>query len=349
MKNSRQEKIKYLVLWVAEACNLNCKYCYASPNFSNKLMSFEIAKKSIDLYADENFTLIMAGGEPLLNFSLIEKVYNYIKNNKKYKVKIGIQTNGTLIDEKIAEKLSKMEINIGVSFDGNVEVNEILRGYTKETLKGIKLLGYYKKNINLNTVLNNKSINSLESLIDMAYYLENVNAIGLDLLRITDKYLNKENIAIGTAKDEDIYSNLKKAYQRAQLLEQLTSKKILIREIEDIKNRKCGVCSTDGYCYSSLGRAMVVTANGDTYPCSSFVGNKEYYMGNINGDISIIKLNSGRYQRCIDCEYQKNCKGCCPSRMIFNKEYGLEDKDCILRKAIFKILQEDNRRENFNA
>lgn len=43
-------KIKYLVLWLADSCNLNCKYCYAHSNFTNKFMSFEIAKKAIDLY-----------------------------------------------------------------------------------------------------------------------------------------------------------------------------------------------------------------------------------------------------------------------------------------------------------
>ncbi|WP_022818749.1 radical SAM/SPASM domain-containing protein [Fusobacterium russii] len=349
MKNNRQEKIKYLVLWVADSCNLNCKYCYASPNFSNKLMTFEIAKKAIELYADKSFTLILAGGEPLLNFPLIEEVYNYIKNNKAYKVKIGMQTNGTLISERIAKKLSEMDINIGVSFDGNMEVNESLRGGTKETLRGIKLLGYYNKNINLNAVLNNKNINSLENLVDIAYYLGNVNAVGLDLLRVAGNCLKQENIEIGTADDEDIYINLKKANQRVQLLEKLTSKKVVIREIEDIKMRKCSACNTENYCYSSLGRAMVVTANGDTYPCSSFVGNKDYYMGNINDEISIKKLNSGKYERCIHCEYQKICKGCCPSRMIFNEEYGLEDKDCVLRKAIFKILEENEGRENFNA
>ena len=110
MKNKNEIKIKYLVLWLADSCNLNCKYCYAYPNFTNKFMNFEIAKKAIDLYANKNFTLILAGGEPLLNFSLIEKIYTYIKSNKEYKVKIGLQTNATLIDEEIAKKLSNMDI-----------------------------------------------------------------------------------------------------------------------------------------------------------------------------------------------------------------------------------------------
>ena len=49
MKNKNEIKIKYLVLWLADSCNLNCKYCYAHPNFTNKFMNFEIAKKAIVL------------------------------------------------------------------------------------------------------------------------------------------------------------------------------------------------------------------------------------------------------------------------------------------------------------
>ena len=40
MKNKNEIKIKYLVLWLADSCNLNCKYCYAYPNFTNKFMNF---------------------------------------------------------------------------------------------------------------------------------------------------------------------------------------------------------------------------------------------------------------------------------------------------------------------
>lgn len=347
MKNKNKIKIKYLVLWLVDDCNLNCKYCYARPNFTNKSMNFEIAKKAIDLYVDKNFTLILAGGEPLLNFPLIEKIYTYVKSNKKYKVKIGLQTNATLIDEEMAKKLSNMDINIGVSFDGDIEINEILRGRTKETLRGIEFLALYKKNINLNTVVSNQNIEKLENLIDMAYYLGNINAVGLDLLRISGNCL-EENTDLKVVNDEDIYINLKKANERAKFLGRLTDKKIAIREIEEAKLRQYNFCYSENYCYSSLGEAMVVTTNGDTYPCSSFVGNKDYYMGNIDGDINIIKLNSGKYEKCDSCEYEKICKGCCPSRMIFNEKYDVEDKDCVLRKAVFRILKEDRKQGEIN-
>ena len=65
--------------------------------------------------------------------------------------------------------------------------------------------------------------------------------------------------------------------------------------------------------------------------------------------INIIKLNSGKYEKCSSCEYEKICKGCCPSRMVFNEKYDVEDKDCALRKAIFRILKEDRIQEEMNG
>lgn len=334
MKNN----IKYLVLWMADECNLNCKYCYAHPTFSHNLMTLETAKKVINNCVDKNFTLIFAGGEPLLNFGVIEELYRYLKENG-YKCKFGLQTNGTLITEEMAEKLARMDINIGVSFDGTVAINEELRGETKKTLTGINFLREKKKDINLNCVVTNKNIDKLEKLVEMAYYFGNIKGIGLDLLRTAGNCLN--NSEIQPPEDRDVYINLKKAYEKSKLLAQLTGKSIGIREIEEARIRSSRECGSGSYCYSSLGQAMVVTPEGDTYPCSSLVGNKEYYMGNIDGEIQMKSLSSGKYERCSSCEYEKVCRGCCPSRMLFNSSYGTEDKDCILRKAVFKILEDE--------
>ena len=37
------------------------------------------------------------------------------------------------------------------------------------------------------------------------------------------------------SKDEDIYINLKKAYEKIEILKELTGKKIVIREIEEAR------------------------------------------------------------------------------------------------------------------
>ena len=324
------------MLWVVDFCNLSCRYCYAKGNFKGNKMSFETAKRAIELYDSKDFTLIFAGGEPLLNFELIEEIWQYLKENN-YSCKLGMQTNGTLITEEMARKLKNMNINIGVSFDGDMRSNEYLRGKTGATLRGINLLKEQGIEINLNCVVTDKNISKLEDLANFAYYLGNVSGIGLDLLRIN------ENSCANTLLPPDekyIYPNLKKADERIKLLGDLTGKKVGIREIEEMRIRSKVKCS-NGYCYSSFGQNMVVMPSGDTYPCSSLAGKEKYFMGNIMEEVTPISLESGKYKHCEYCKYVNICKGCCPSRLIHNRESNMEDRDCFLRRAVFRILEEE--------
>ena len=80
-------RIHQLVLQVTQNCNLRCDYCVYSGNYdnrthSNKVMSFDIAKKAMDyliLHSDELDEIVIGfyGGEPLLNFELIKKCVEY--------------------------------------------------------------------------------------------------------------------------------------------------------------------------------------------------------------------------------------------------------------------------------
>lgn len=335
--------IKYLVLWVASDCNLKCKYCYAFPNFSHGKMKIEIAKKAIKACKNKNFTLIFAGGEPLLNFQLIEEVYDFLKQ-EGYNCKLGLQTNGTLITSEIAQKLKDMNINVGVSFDCSLQTNDFFRKSSKKVLEGVEKLREVGKIINLNSVLTSKSVVEMEKFIEMSYYFGNVGGVGIDLLRLSSYAMLDDDVKLPN--DEDIYINLKKAYIKSKNLGKLFGKEVKIREIEELRYRKeKGHCS-DGYCYSSLAQAMVVDVDGNIYPCSSLVGDKRYLCGNINeiDTVKIIALNSGKVENCKSCKYQIYCKGCCPARMIYNTPYN-KNQDCVLRKAIFRILEEEKNGE----
>jgi len=102
------EEMKYLILKITNKCNLNCIYCYNykenyenKNNKNNKDMDFKTAKNSIDNILTDGGELLkiqFTGGEPLLNFNLIEKIINYC--NKNYKNKnINISYLGKKIEE----------------------------------------------------------------------------------------------------------------------------------------------------------------------------------------------------------------------------------------------------------
>ncbi|MEG0134417.1 MAG: radical SAM protein [Cetobacterium sp.] len=332
MKNKEKKTFKYLVFWIANTCNLSCEYCYAKKNFDGTFLTWGVAEKALDLL-DENSTLVLAGGEPLLNFNLIKKIYSHLLA-KDFKGKISLQTNGSLITEEIAKELSSMNIKIGISLDGMSEVNELYRGKSIETFSGIKKLEKYGKKVSINAVITNHTVDKLEKLVELCYFFNNVEALGLDLLRIE----NKSELLV--PENENIYMYLKKAYERSLFLESILGRKVAIREIEDARLRIIKNHTSCSYCYSSEGETAVVIPNGDIYPCSSLVNRFEYHMGNILDMNSIIKIKlpNGKYEECGHCPHISYCRGGCPSRLLINKELELDSADCHLRKAVFKIL-----------
>jgi MoaA/NifB/PqqE/SkfB family radical SAM enzyme len=78
------------------------------------MVTFEEAKKALIKLRKNNFGFLqITGGEPLLN----PDVFSIIKFAKRIGFSVFLVTNGTLIDEMAAKKLSESRVdNVGVSF-----------------------------------------------------------------------------------------------------------------------------------------------------------------------------------------------------------------------------------------
>ncbi|AEX85332.1 arylsulfatase regulator (Fe-S oxidoreductase) [Marinitoga piezophila KA3] len=139
---------KELFFIVTEDCNLRCKYCAYSGEYSNMrthnnvYMDYNIAKKAIDKYFSDisntqkiNPYFIPAigfyGGEPLINFDLIKKTIMYIKN-KKYKCHFTITTNGTILNDEIIKFLAENEVSLAFSLNGFKEEHDRLRVFSNQ-------------------------------------------------------------------------------------------------------------------------------------------------------------------------------------------------------------------------
>ena len=142
--------MKQLIFEITEQCNLRCKYCIYSDkypyhrNYSKKIMTFEIAKKAIDLYMyyfikmfqynpKKRPTFTFYGGEPLLEFKLITKIVEYvIKKYSFYDPMFNITTNGTLLSSEVIQYIAKVkDFYISISLDGPKEEHDRNRVFSK--------------------------------------------------------------------------------------------------------------------------------------------------------------------------------------------------------------------------
>lgn len=124
-----------IMLLMTETCNLNCRYCYEH-NKTSKKMSFETAKKILDKEfaatqnTDTNIVIQFFGGEPLLEFETIKKIYEYVNecNYSNYNYCFTV-TNGTLLDDGMKKWMydHREDFICGLSLDGTPEVHNYNR------------------------------------------------------------------------------------------------------------------------------------------------------------------------------------------------------------------------------
>ena len=174
--------LNQMSLEVTQRCNLRCKYCvYGGTHryyriHSNLSMSWNVAKKSIDYFlkqikSKKRTTLLekaafsFYGGEPLIEFNLIQKCVNYIRKKcASDEIQFGITTNGTLLSENIVKFLIKNNFSILLSLDGPSREHDKNRVFANgsptfakiwKNFKMIKKLDYnfYSNNLRFNTII----------------------------------------------------------------------------------------------------------------------------------------------------------------------------------------------------
>lgn len=139
MTTTDDARPRALALELTQGCNLRCGYCYYGNREDaydpKNAMSRETARRAVDRLfgdarGDEVPHLHLFGGEPLLNFPLVEDVLNYAEERGRTvgrRMTFEITTNGTLLTSKIIDRLNASEVAVGVSFDGPPEIQDTTR------------------------------------------------------------------------------------------------------------------------------------------------------------------------------------------------------------------------------
>lgn len=147
---------KTVTFQVTDACNLCCSYCYQH-NKGHKVMSFETAKKFVDLIlsGDKGFrdyinpsnspglVLDFIGGEPTLQINLIDQVMDYFRDQALKKgspwanrYMADICSNGTTYKNPDVQRvLTKQSghISFSVSLDGDKALHDSCRVFPDGT------------------------------------------------------------------------------------------------------------------------------------------------------------------------------------------------------------------------
>lgn len=330
-KNPIPSKTRTVTAWlqISHDCNLRCKYCFAgSGSFHGErsLMKWPIAKAACDYllkrYTEEADALVIVffGGEPLMNVTLIKKIFEYCKNknHEDKPITFTISSNATLLDESLMAYLTENNIGIMCSIDGPREIHDAYRpfpdgsgSFTLASANASKFLEYRDaKLVQVEATYSREDFN----LIDRKRALRSLgfNFIKFEAAQLEPSHplsIRKEDLPL----IEVAIRNLALEYRddiRKGLLYKLEPFGPIMKMIRESKVRRCRCLSGED--------DLAIACDGRIFPCTRLAGIDEWAVGNvyeaINPKKASIWVTTHSYEArsgCNDCWVRNICGGGC--------------------------------------
>ncbi|MDA3886531.1 MAG: radical SAM protein [Candidatus Delongbacteria bacterium] len=312
---------------VANACNLNCRYCYADYRLDRKIMNNETAGNVVDFLTNrlqaKELVITFFGGEPLLNVDVIEYLCEKLSKNKEKHITFSIITNATLISNKFIDLVKKYNIFIRFSIDGPKEVNDKLRVYRNG--KG----SYDRINKNVKKLISifGKEKISYESTYTNVH--EHNNCTRQDV-----KLFMKNEFGIDNGLILDCEDPVNLAPSKEEISKQFAADEAYINCVDNFINSRY-----KKYSCSTGTRHFTISANGELFPCHRFLGFKNMSMGDvskINLDESMLlksqaklkELDKTKSKKCRNCWARMLCQYCPAAEMSRHGNFIACDDKC---------------------
>ena len=330
-----------LTLHLTDNCNMDCSYCIREK--CPKDMSEEVLLKACDLAFSKGTRagLCFFGGEPLLKKDLIYKALDYCEAKAEetgIKFDCKMTTNGTLLDEEFIKRAVKANLGIAVSFDGKAQ--DVCRIFVggKPTSSVVE----EKAKLLLKLMPDAYALATIAPQA-VPYYFESVrylHDLGFKRVSFVIAYGRKVNWT-----DDDLDLLRVQLDKTADYLKELFIKNdsfymsTIASKISDCIKGK----NNAERCHLGV-RQMPVTPKGDLYPCTSFIGDEKYLLGNVFEGINQAKVaelakRSSTPETCIGCDLVKRCTNSCgcANRMNTGNENQVSPLQCTYERMLIEI------------
>lgn len=324
------------ILFLAQTCTMRCIYCYGDGGEYGEsgLMTAATARAAVDwLMAHcgdaRQVSIGFFGGEPLLNMAVLKQVVDYAKKRaaeRTMAIAFTVNTNGSLLDDAIAEYLARESIHVRISFDGPRDVQNRQRpfangqGSYEQVVARLPLL---RRQMPLRAVRATVCGNSDPFAVRQ----------GLEDVGFTACTLDAASPMVG----HEAGRTERDAGPPAQVPEQLALRMLAYRRDEvaryfnSVRSRRLDLespCVLTGllsalatgrrnHSACGAGRGLrAVSAAGEVYPCHRFVGHREFQMGRLEDDPAAVPNDCHRVfvdtiPACSSCPVRYLCGGGC--------------------------------------
>ncbi len=174
-----------VVIELTHHCNFRCRHCYIPDFQAPDLLTTERVMELLDELADMGtLYLVFTGGE----FLLRKDWFEIACRARELGFSLAVLTNGTLIDEEIADQLAEVQAYVEISFYANDrEVFEAITqkaGSFDATLRGIEFVRERDLQLELNIPVMTLNRESYRGALDFA---REIDAVGSSFAKILSK------------------------------------------------------------------------------------------------------------------------------------------------------------------
>ena len=307
----------YLQWHILHRCNLHCRHCYQEDyrdtmEFGQMLSALEKYENYVGAHGYEG-QINLTGGEPLLHpsfFPLARKI-------REKDLRLGVLSNGTLIDDKTAEALSELRpVFVQVSLDGPEEIHDRIRGAGSfaRAVEGIDLLKKYGIRVLVSFTAMKENIASFKKLADVCKK-HRVDKLWWDRV-VTD--------------DASLYLTTEEFQSLVQKASRLAKRYPFVSNSRALEWIPGGDCS---YTCSAGKRLLIILPNGDLMACRRL----PFVIGNIDDRDTLAEIVDDHPlmkklaapvfpEKCVRCRHFVRCGG--GSRCVTYAQTGsLEEGD----------------------
>jgi len=355
----KSKQMLRLLFWESTIrCNLSCAHCrrIESDEQAHRDLTTAQAKALIEQLTELGQgqpmmpVLVFSGGEPLCR----EDLFELVRYAHSLGITTALATNGTLIDESVAEQISNSGIaRVSVSLDGaTAEVHNRLRqleGSFEKAIEGIGYLREQKVPFQINITLTKHNAGQLEEVYDLAKSLGAVAVHIFMLVPVGCGQSLAETDMLSPKQYEQKLLDICEMDGRGQLqvkvtcgphYERVIRQQGLYKARTESGHGQSDVPGRSGYrgaskgCLAGLG-VLFVGHQGDVFPCGYLPVNcgnvLEQKLSDIwygSEDLARMRDSSKLEGKCGVCEYKQVCGGCRGRAYAATGNYMAEEPFC---------------------
>jgi uncharacterized protein len=332
-------------LQITNRCNLACHYCYSPKGKAD--MPVQVGYESLHAIfraaARQNYSTVKlkyAGGEPLLQFPLIEQLHQYaqeLSRNQDTSLEGVILTNGTLLTPQILETMQALGLQLMVSLDRLGGNHDCQRPYLngnpsfEDVVKAIELAVTFGVVPDISITVSSRNVEDLPELI--AWLLARDLPFSFNFYRENERSASHEDLKL---EEKKIVRGLLTTYH---VIESNLPERSLLSSIANRANlsvphlRPCGV----GKSY------MVFDHQGNISKCQMQLDSPITSVG-AQYPLTLVQQDAGGIQNlsvedkeeCQTCDWRYWCAGGCPVEAYrVTGRYNTKSPNCAIYKALF--------------